>query len=217
VLIRVQSRGFSLLELMVGVAILGILMAFAVPNLRDFFVNARVQTTAENFLAGVQKARAEAVAKNQDVQIILTDDAIATGIQNSVTPLAGDGVTTSAGRNWVVRYANPKSSDPNDPCGITSAYCLVEAKSSAESSSGGGAYDPTIFVAAPSWGSAIIFTSLSNSRSPTTKIIFSSTKAACQSAGGPVRCLAVYISPGGQSRLCDPSVTAQTDNRACPP
>ncbi|MBI3716281.1 MAG: prepilin-type N-terminal cleavage/methylation domain-containing protein, partial [Betaproteobacteria bacterium] len=56
VLIRAPHRGFSLLELLVGVAILGILMAAAIPNFRGFFVNSRVQSVAENFLAGVQKA-----------------------------------------------------------------------------------------------------------------------------------------------------------------
>ena len=209
-LIRPHPRGFSLLELLVGVAILGVMMAFAIPNFRSFFVNMRVQAVAENFLSGVQKARAEAVSKNMQVQIVLTDNPIVAGIQNSVTPLPGNGTSTSAGRNWVVRYQNVN----NDP--TCQAYCLVEAKSSADGSSGGGDFDSTIFVAAPSWGGAIAFTPLSNSMSPTTLVKFSSTTAACQEAGGPVRCIAVLISPGGQSRMCDPNPAIPVgDNRHC--
>ncbi len=210
-LIRAPHRGFSLLELLVGVAILGILMAAAIPNFRGFFVNSRVQSVAENFLAGVQKARAEAVSKNVQVQIVLTDDAIGPGIQNSVNAVAGNGTSTSAGRNWVVRYLNVNNSDVT-----CQAYCLVEAKSSTDGSSGSGAFDSTLFVAAPSWGGSISFTPLSNSMQPTTLVTFSSTTAACQQAGGPVRCIAVLISPGGQSRMCDPNPAIPVgDNRHC--
>ena len=37
----------------------------------------------------------------------------------------------------------------------------------------------------------------------------------CTSAGGPMRCLNVVITRGGQVRLCDPSVTAAADTRRC--
>jgi type IV fimbrial biogenesis protein FimT len=32
---------------------------------------------------------------------------------------------------------------------------------------------------------------------------------------GPIRCLMVVISPGGQSKVCDPAATSVGDTRSC--
>jgi type IV fimbrial biogenesis protein FimT len=40
---------------------------------------------------------------------------------------------------------------------------------------------------------------------------------ACRSAGGPMRCLRVVVTPGGSTRMCDPAIpaTVSPDARAC--
>lgn len=40
------------------------------------------------------------------------------------------------------------------------------------------------------------------------------TGGACQLAGGPMRCLSVTVSPGGQIRMCDPALPA-TNVQSC--
>ncbi|MCC6472780.1 MAG: hypothetical protein IT514_03450, partial [Burkholderiales bacterium] len=38
---------------------------------------------------------------------------------------------------------------------------------------------------------------------------------ACAADGGPMRCLNVLVSPGGQIKMCDPAVAATGDTRRC--
>jgi type IV fimbrial biogenesis protein FimT len=68
-----QSRqhGFTLAELLVGIFILGILAAIAAPSLQTWTLNSQVRNAAESALNGLQRARAEAVARNTVVEFVL--------------------------------------------------------------------------------------------------------------------------------------------------
>lgn len=68
---KTRSLGFSLVELMIGVAIMGLLLSFAVPNLRTWILNAQIRNAAESILNGMQLARAEALARNTPVAFVL--------------------------------------------------------------------------------------------------------------------------------------------------
>jgi type IV fimbrial biogenesis protein FimT len=41
------------------------------------------------------------------------------------------------------------------------------------------------------------------------------TGGACVTASGPMRCLNVVVLPGGQIRMCDPSISTAGDTRKC--
>ncbi len=68
---RSRLRGFSLIELMVGLAILGILLAAGVPSFRTWLNNTQIRNAAEAIQNGLQQARAAAVQRNSLVVFTL--------------------------------------------------------------------------------------------------------------------------------------------------
>lgn len=66
-----KSAGFSLIELMVTIAVLGTLVAVGMPSFTKMIRNAEIRSAAESVSAGIQRARAEAVSRNARVQFVL--------------------------------------------------------------------------------------------------------------------------------------------------
>lgn len=61
---RVTSAGFTLLELMVTIAIVAILAAFAIPSFTTMVANSRLGGAANTLQAALLKARSEALKRN---------------------------------------------------------------------------------------------------------------------------------------------------------
>lgn len=64
--------GFSLVELMITIAIVGILASVALPALSDFVRNQRIKTATFDVFAALIYARSEAIKRNADVSIVRT-------------------------------------------------------------------------------------------------------------------------------------------------
>jgi prepilin-type N-terminal cleavage/methylation domain-containing protein len=64
------ARGFTLLELMIIVAIIGILSALAFSNLQQSRRRSRLSSTALELLGTIQEARSEAIANGRDVGVL---------------------------------------------------------------------------------------------------------------------------------------------------
>ena len=67
-----RQRGVTLIELVVTLALLGIFMAMAAPSFSNWLQNSRIRNTATALSAGIQLAKAEAVARNTGVRFQLT-------------------------------------------------------------------------------------------------------------------------------------------------
>lgn len=64
-----NQKGFSILELMIVVAIGGILAAVAVPQMRDFLLTQRVRTAASDAHLSLLLARSEAIKRGSTVNV----------------------------------------------------------------------------------------------------------------------------------------------------
>jgi type IV fimbrial biogenesis protein FimT len=80
-MVRVSKQlGVTLIELMITLAILGILVIAAMPGYTIWIQNAQIRTASDAILNGLQLARAEAVRRNA-----LTQFALASGTGWSIT------------------------------------------------------------------------------------------------------------------------------------
>lgn len=83
--LKFKTAGFSLIEMMIAVAMLAILASAAYPSFRGMIINSKIRNATESIVNGLQKARAEAVARNTNVEFALSTDT------SWVVQLAGGG------------------------------------------------------------------------------------------------------------------------------
>ena len=69
-----KPMGFTLIELMITLAVLAIVVSIALPNLRVMIANTQIRSVAESVRNGLQLARAEAVKRNESVIFTLNAD-----------------------------------------------------------------------------------------------------------------------------------------------
>ena len=201
--------GMSLIELLVGIAIIVMLFTFAAPNFSTWMQNTQIRTAAEVLQNGLTLARSEAVSLNSTVRFQLT-----------TTLDAGCALSTS-GTNWVVSLDNPEGAcgtHPWDPAVATPTLPrIIQARSGAEGSR-------NALVAAGQ--SVVVFNGLGR-QSPAVPGGGVNTVAinitnpigggcATDTPAGPMRCLRVVVFPNGQVLMCDPKFPS-TDPQGCPP
>jgi len=66
-----KSAGFTITELMITIAILGVLVGIALPSFSQMLRNYQTRSAAESVANGLQRARAEAVSRNSSMQFVL--------------------------------------------------------------------------------------------------------------------------------------------------
>jgi type IV fimbrial biogenesis protein FimT len=65
-----RQPGFSLIELMVTLAVAAVIVGIAVPNLRSFLQNNRLSSAANDLLHAIQTARSEAIKRQQGPAVV---------------------------------------------------------------------------------------------------------------------------------------------------
>ncbi|WP_280191568.1 pilus assembly FimT family protein [Delftia sp. PS-11] len=84
-------RGFTLVELLVGMALMAMLLLLMLPSSSIYLADARIRAAAQAYYSGAQSARAEAMRRNAPVHIVLTDEPDTAPLQES-----------ASGRGWAV-------------------------------------------------------------------------------------------------------------------
>ncbi len=70
---RKPANGFTLIELMVGLGIMAFLLLMAMPSINTYLLDTKIRVTAQSLYDGAQFARSEALRRNGNVSLILTD------------------------------------------------------------------------------------------------------------------------------------------------
>ena len=109
---KTKSAGFTLTELMIAVAILGILVSMGMPSFRQMLRSAEIRSVAESVANGLQRARAEAVARNTRVRFVLT---------------APGGVYTTAWNVWALDNTTIDSRNSDEGSTVNTTLTAVAA------------------------------------------------------------------------------------------
>lgn len=200
-----QWQGFTLIELVITMALLGVLVALGAPSFSQWIRSAQVRTVAETLQNGVRTAQAEALRRNRQTIFFLTNDE---------PGLAAE--ATDNGRNWVIRWV-PLPGDAVTPAAPANEP-FVQGGSLAD-------FAGDVGIAGPG---AVCFNALGR-RVAATAAANGVIGAACTvdvaaplatfqiDRAGAARPLRVVVALGGQVRLCDPARTVgATTPDGCP-
>jgi len=184
-LTRLYIRGVTLIELLIGLAIVAALLSLAVPSFRVFMQNSEIRNAADATLNGMQLARAEAIRRNKPVQFQL-----------------------KTGSGWQVTIVKPSATDMATVC-PGGAPCTIQTRASKEGSA------HVNVAATPGGAYAVTFDAMGGpTTNADGSLAINSLQFTSQVSDPAIRSLNVVVSLSGTIRMCDPQVPA-SDPRSC--
>lgn len=179
-----RQTGASLIELLIGIILLGVLLALAVPAYSGWIRNVQVRTTAEAVKNGLQLARAEALRRNKPVRFQLVDR-----VDASCT-------LSASGPHWIVSLKPAASKCEVAPSEETDPQ-IVQKRANTE-----GSVQVEIRATQADGASAAVVTFDALGRVQNADAA-RRVDVTSPNASRPLR---VRIGPGGETWLCDPGL-----------
>jgi type IV fimbrial biogenesis protein FimT len=200
-LILRRQRGFSLIELMIGIAIVAILLAVGMPTFGLWMQNTQVRTAAESIQNGLQTARNEAVRRNTNVRFNLTS---ATGLVTwnvcvVVGAACGEVIQQrSAAEGGANARVGVNANVPPTPVTVTQ-YSTALASGTGLSGAGGAGvtFNGVGSIPAANIGTDITRIDITNARA------------------NDARRLVIVVGTGGLVRMCDPLHVLASNPQGC--
>ena len=113
-----RSRGFTLLELMTAIVVLGVLLGIAVPTFRDVIRNNRITSQTNDLVSSLNYARSEALKRSNPVAVCSSADGATCANSNDWS--TGWMMFTDTNANGQVDAAEQiLQTQPAAPAGIT--------------------------------------------------------------------------------------------------
>ena len=199
----IERQGFTLVELMVTIALLSVLLMAVLPDIGTWMRNLNIKSTSSTLMAGLTTAREQAVRRNRVVRfslVTLTDNST---MDNSCA-------VSASGRSWVVSMSDPVGKCRDD------VSSTVEPMILAKQVTGDGGMKTTVQSLNAAGGAAswIAFDQFGRVQaSPTAITTINIDATTSNSENRPLR---IIVSPGGDAHLCDPKVNITGDPRKCP-
>lgn len=200
-----RQRGFTLVELVVAIAVLGLIMFAILPSIGTWLDNTRIRNVAASLQNGLQLARGEAVRRNQNVSFWLVS-------LNDPSTLSNDCTLSNTSGSWVVSVNSPIGHCADAPSTISSPM-IVTGRAVGDA---GGRVSVKAVQADGTSGTAVTFNGFgridATANTPIAKIDVTGTSATTN-----YRALRIAITAAGQVQMCDPDTSvAAGDPRKCP-
>lgn len=196
------APGLTLIELMVTLSILVMLTHALEPSVSTWMANTQIRSVASSVQAGLQRARSEAVRRNEPVRFTLVSLDDSAVMDNSCAPVA-------SGASWVVSL-----DDPTGLCGTTVSDTtgprIIERRA-------GGVGRKSVAVQSSNAAGAasngvVVFNGFG-------RVVGTAGIALIDvdniTSGTDYRALRILVGSGGTTSLCEPKVTSADDPRHC--
>lgn len=193
-----QTRGLTLIELLVALTILGFALVAVMPSVGEWMQNLAVRNAAESLKAGLERARQEALRRNVSMTFWLVSD--------SEKVLSSSCVRSQAGPSYVV-----STMDPAGKCGEAPS-ATVEPRIVEKWSAMQGSPNVTL-TTKTSGGAASDFVTFNSLGQPGPDQL---ATIEVEHVAASARKLRLTIEPGGSIRVCDPDpALVASDPRRC--
>jgi type IV fimbrial biogenesis protein FimT len=81
-----STRGFGIIELLIGIAIVGLTLALGIPSLSELSRNSRIRAMADEYQDGLLQARMQAIQRNQTIRFDINQNGWQVVLPGSTAP-----------------------------------------------------------------------------------------------------------------------------------